>query len=203
MEDIATIYQFFRRTIAAGETSRISVFGNYLTLLSTTGSSNIRVSINGQSEQELPQGLSVELPADNNFKYLEFRNTEAAPVTIEITVSNGKVNDARASANLTTGIEAVRDELKGDTVPENWGAEKIVGLAAVQIIALNANRKACIIQAKASNTDKIYIGFDNTVSTTKWVAELQAGQALVLDDYRGDLYAIANAAAQLVGWGEW
>jgi hypothetical protein len=94
-------------------------------------------------------------------------------------------------------------ELKGDTIPENWGTEKTVGTSAVQILASNANRHACTIQAKSTNTGIIYVGFDNTVTSTKWVAELQPGMSYSVDDYRGELQAIATAAGQLVGYGEW
>jgi hypothetical protein len=101
-------------------------------------------------------------------------------------------------------LDDLLSELRGDVVPENWGTEITVGnAAAIQILAANANRKACIIQAKSTNTGLVYIGFDNTVATNKWIAELQAGMAFSLDDYRGDLYARANAAGQLVGYGEW
>jgi hypothetical protein len=97
----------------------------------------------------------------------------------------------------------VLDELKGDTTPKIWGTEKTVGTSAVQILALNANRHACTIQAKSTNTGIVYIGFDNTVTSTKWVAELQPGMSYSVDDYRGDVEAIATAVGQLVGYGEW
>lgn len=95
-------------------------------------------------------------------------------------------------------------ELQGDLTPETVGTEKTVGaVAAALILAANASRKACCLQAKSTNTGKVYIGFDNTVTSTKWVAELQKGMAFCVDDYRGDIYAIATAAGQLVGYGEW
>lgn len=102
------------------------------------------------------------------------------------------------------GVGGVLEELRGDVTPENWGTEITVGnAAAVQILAANANRKACIIQAKSANTGIVYIGFDNTVATNKWIAELQASMAFTVDDYRGPLFARADAIGQLVGYGEW
>lgn len=102
------------------------------------------------------------------------------------------------------GMGGVLDELRGDLTPENWGTEITVGnAAAVEILAANVNRKACCIQAKSTNTGIVYIGFDDTVATTKWIAELQAGMPFTIDDYRGDLYARASAAGQLIGYGEW
>lgn len=103
-----------------------------------------------------------------------------------------------------SGLVSILGELQGDQVHENWGTEITVGnVAAVQVLAANANRKAMCCQAKAVNTGIIYLGFDNTVTTTKWIAELQAGVPFTVDDYRGPIFARADAAGQLLGWGEW
>ncbi len=105
---------------------------------------------------------------------------------------------------VSQGITGILGELQGDVTPETWGTEKTVGNAgAVEVLDANANRKGGIIQAKAVNTGIVYIGFDNTVTTTKWIAELQPGQAFTIDNYRGDLWARADAAGQFVGFGEW
>ena len=105
---------------------------------------------------------------------------------------------------ISQGMDDLLSELRGDVTAETWGTEKTVGnAAAVEILASNASRKACIVQSKSANTGKVYIGFDNTVTTTKWIAELQAGQAYSVDDYRGAIFARADAVGQLVGFGEW
>ena len=106
--------------------------------------------------------------------------------------------------NVTPAMQGVLAELQGDIAQENWSTEKTVGTtSAVQVLAANTARKGAMVQAKNSNTGVIYIGFDNTVSTTKWVAQLQAGMSWALDDYRGPIFAISDTAAQLLGWGEW
>lgn len=112
-----------------------------------------------------------------------------------------RVIDNRSSASL--GVNAIVAELQGDATHETWDTEKTVGAAAVSAIAANTDRKGCIVQAKSTNTGIIYIGFDNTVTATKWVAELLPGMAFSIDDYRGALFAIGSAAGQLLGWGEW
>jgi len=111
------------------------------------------------------------------------------------------VVDNRSAISLT--MSDVLAQLQGDILPENWDTEKTVGTAAVLILAANANRKGCNVQAKSTNTGIIYVGFTNTVTSSKWVAELQPGMSFSIDDYRGDIYAIATVAGQLVGWGEW
>ncbi len=107
-------------------------------------------------------------------------------------------------STTVAGVGGIQDELRGDLTPENFGLEQTIGnAAAVNVITANAGRKAAIIQAKSINTGIVYIGFDNTVATNLWVAQLQAGMSFSIDDYRGDLYARADAVGQLVGWGEW
>lgn len=105
---------------------------------------------------------------------------------------------------ISESMDNVVAELRGDVAAEDWGTEKTVGsAAAVEILDANANRKACLLQAKSTNTGIIYIGFDNTVTSTKWIAELQPGMSFGMDDYRGALFARASAAGQLLGYGEW
>jgi len=103
---------------------------------------------------------------------------------------------------ISEAADGILDESRGDTTPENWGIEKTVGLAAIEILAANEDRKSCIIQAKHSNTGYVYIGYDDTVLATKWIAELGPSAPFATDDYRGTLFAIADTAAQLVGYGE-
>ena len=99
------------------------------------------------------------------------------------------------------GLSDILAELQGDQTPEDWD-EITIGVAQSQVLAANANRKSFSIQAKSTNTGIVYIGFDNTVTTTKWWAELPANGSCDGDDYRGPLHAIADAAGQLIGYAE-
>jgi hypothetical protein len=192
MESEVNIYQFFRRTIAAGEIIKINAWGNYVTILASNGNSNIKISISGQALQEIPKGLSVKLPQDTNFTYLEFYNTEAAPVTIEIALSSGEIRDSR---NVITGTVNV-DQVGSSTASDN--AEATIGnLAEVQLLAVNANRKSLSIQAKDTNTGKIYVLYKTGVGAAKYKTILQAGQIMTDDKWRGVVVAIASAAGQL------
>ncbi len=112
-----------------------------------------------------------------------------------------RVIDNRSATSLD--MAQVRAELQGDLTHETWGDQISVGMTSLLVMFANADRKACIIQAKSTNTGIIYIGFDNSVGFTKWIAELEAGMSFSVDDYRGDLWAKANAVGQYAGWGEW
>jgi hypothetical protein len=113
-----------------------------------------------------------------------------------------EIIDNRSSISMA--MLDILAELQGDIAPETIGTEKTVGTTpAVEVLAANADRKGAMVQAKDSNLGIIYIGLDNTVTTTKWVAQLSAGASLPIDDYRGPIFAIADTAAQRLGWGEW
>lgn len=109
------------------------------------------------------------------------------------------VVDNRSAVSEAT--EDILTELRGDTTPEDYD-QATVGVAQVEVLAANADRKSFEIQAKSTNIGIVYIGFDNAVTSTKWWAELQPGQSCDGDDYRGALHAIASAAAQLIGYAE-
>ena len=105
------------------------------------------------------------------------------------------------------GLADILGELQGDQTPENAAAEITVGVAQVQLLAASATRKAFSLCADVDNTGTIYLGFDNTVTTAAggniWFHAMQAGSQVGSDDYRGPIHAIATAAGQLIGVGEW
>ena len=109
-------------------------------------------------------------------------------------------------STTVAGVGGILDELRGDVLPEIWG-ELLAGVAQIQMLPANANRKGCWIQSDIDNTGNIYLGFDNTVTTAvggnNWFAVLTPGMGWGVDDYRGPIHAIATLAAQRVSRGEW
>lgn len=172
---------------------------------SPDASSYIDIKVNETREPAIPFRMGTGLMTPFYRLYITTPAGQAGTMTIIYGTEAPdflEIIDNRSGsiANLVD----ILDQLRGDIAPENWGPEITVGnAAAVQILASNADRKACTIQAKSTNTGLIYIGFDNTVATNKWVAELQPGMSFAVDDYRGVLWARASAAGQLVGYGEW
>ena len=116
---------------------------------------------------------------------------------------------ARSLPDYAKGVQVqydpTADVMHGPGMPLNWGDEKSVdNTGAVEIVPGKQKRVGWIIQAKASNTGIVYLGFDPTVTTTKWFAELLPGMAACDNTYCGEVCAIADvAAAQKVGWAEW
>ncbi len=110
-------------------------------------------------------------------------------------------------STTVAGVGGVLDELRGDVTPELVGAEITCGVAQVQLLAANANRKGCNLCADILNTGNVYLGFDATVTTSAggdiWFHVLTPGASFQIDDYRGPIHAIATLANQEVGVGEW
>lgn len=104
--------------------------------------------------------------------------------------------------SMETILGDMRGELEGDILPEGYGIQA-VGVAAVEVIPANADRKGCSIQARWDNAGIIYVGFDNTVGPANYKDNLSAEGGYTWDDYRGPVWAEASVAAQEVGWGEW
>jgi len=109
-------------------------------------------------------------------------------------------------STTVAGVGGILDELRGEVTPISF-AEVTVGVAQVQLLAANANRKSCHICSDSNNAGLVYLGFDNTVTTAAggalWFHVLEPGGSWSVSDYRGPIHAIATVAAQLVGVGEW
>ncbi len=183
-----------------------SVAGNYFYAVDASSSSaNFQAKFNRLDSDKIKfeKGFGLRRP----FKQFWITSSAQAGEWVDILIGTIspellEVIDNRTAIAQQQVLEAIRDELRGIATPGTFD-DVAVGVAAVSVIAANAARKGCVVQAKKSNTGLIYIGFANTVASTKALAELQAGMSIYFDDYRGDIFAISDAAAQVVYFGEW
>ena len=192
-------FAFREIVLAAGAKKRIHEVASFFMLVSNTGSKKIRISIDDSPLSEMPIGYEYsEKKEDEFYTHIDFQNPNAAEVTVEYIMSTGVI---RTFPTIIALLQLLA-QMSGLSSGEIWDEEKTIGVAASVVMALNANRHSGAVQAKSTNTGKIYIGYDDTVTTTKWIAELQPGQSYSVDDWLGTLYAIADAADQLLGFGE-
>ena len=120
---------------------------------------------------------------------------------MEILYGSGTIQFFRMYPSDADAMAQLVAELRGDLVAENYSTA-VIGMVAAVVLAANANRKGFDLQAGLGNAGNIYIGFDGTVTAANCTAALVAGQSYSRNDYRGDLYAIASAAGQLLNNGE-
>ena len=185
-----------------------NIAGNLFYILSAPDENNyVNIKVNETREPAIP--YTVHMGLETPF-YRLFITTPAGQVgTMQIIYGTEAPEFLRLIDNRSTttaGLIGIFEELRGDTVYENYSGVT-VGIAAGVVLAANADRKACIIQALSTNTGRVFFGFTNAVNAGgapgTWFAELQPGQAFAVDDYRGPIYGIATAAGQVVGVGEW
>jgi len=192
-------FAFRELKLAAGAKIRVHEVASFFMLVSNTGSKKIRISIDDSPLSEMPIGYEYSEKKDDEFyTHIDFQNPNVAEVTVEYIMSTGVIRTFPTIIALLNLLE----QLAGVTSGEIWDEEKTIGVAASVVMALNSDRHSGAVQAKSTNTGKIYIGYDDTVTTTKWIAELQAGQSYSFDDWLGTIYAISDTAAQLLGYGE-
>jgi len=192
-------FAFRELKLAAGAKKRVHEVASFFMLVSNTGDKKIRISIDDSPLSEMPIGYEYsEKKEDEFYTHIDFQNPNAAEVTVEYIMSTGVIRTFPTIIALLQLLE----QMAGLTSGEIWDTEKTIGVAQSQVMALNADRHSGAVQAKSTNTGKIYIGYDNTVAITKWIAELQPGQSYSFDDWQGTIHAIADAADQLLGYGE-
>lgn len=185
--------------LAAGAKKRVHEIASFFMLVSNTGDKKIRISIDDSPLSEMPIGYEYsEKKEDEFYTHVDFQNPNVAEVTVEYIMSTGVI---RTFPTIIALLQLLA-QMSGLSSGEIWDEEKTIGVAASVVMALNAERHSLAVQAKSTNTGKIYIGYDNTVTTTKWIAELQPGQAYSTDDWLGTIYAISDTAGQLLGYGE-
>lgn len=207
-------FVFRSLTLIAGARKRVDEVASFFMLVSNTGDDNIKISIDNDPLSQCPVGYEyTEKKEDEFFSHIDFQNPNVGAVTIEYIMSTGLVRSSPSITGFdemltelethTTELEKITAELQGISTAGTDGAEKTVGVAQGSILAVNTSRKAFNLQAKSTNTGIIYLGFTNAVTSAIWFAELQPGQACMIDDYRGPVFGIATVAAQKLGWGEW
>lgn len=186
-------------TLVAGERKRVDEIASFFMLVSNTGTLGINISIDNDPLSEFPVGYEYnEKKEDSFFKHIDFMNPNAGTVTIEYIMSTGLVRSSPAIIALTE----ILAELQGASTGASYDTEKNIGVAQSQVFAVNASRHSAICSAKGSNTGIIYLGYDNLVTSVKWIAELNAGQSFTFNDWRGTIHAIATVAGQKLGYGE-
>ena len=181
-----------------------SIAGNILYLLSAPdGDSYIDVKFNGVKESPIRLYAQMGLVTPFARFYVTTPAGQAGNITVLYAVEAPDFLEIIDNRSATSAdLAAVRNELQGDIAAEDFD-QTTVGAAAANVIAANADRKGCSVQALSTNTGIVYLGFDNTITAAVNFYELQPGMSFVFDDYRGDVFAFGSAAGQVVAWGEW
>lgn len=78
---------------------------------------------------------------------------------------------------------------------------RVIGIEVREVIKFHSPVRSILLQASNTNKGTIYIDFEHTVAAGDCAWELQAGDWIILDDYHGPIYAIADTADQILNGG--
>jgi len=193
---------------------QVEIAGNYIACISgfttsggaTDSSVNATLEFNriGNGQVNFTQGLGMIRPFSRFFLTASAQAGKSISFIISSYAPLFGIQDNRSNSLQTTYLSNIQAELQGPTAAGTFGNDATVGTTpVVSALAANANRHAFIIQADLTNTGTIYLGFDNTVSSTKKICSLTPGQSFLLDDYRGPVFAVASAAGQKISASEY
>lgn len=168
-----TVYQDYSITLASGARQDFQCHGRYLTILDNSLSTDMMVQFDGQPEQPIPKGFSVEIPENQNFITIAFRNPSVSSANIRFAISNGKVIDNR---NVITGTVNVDNTANTITTPAK-GTATTSAPGSPAVAASSANR-IVIIQNHGSNP--IWFGDVNVDGANSRGIKIAAGDGYEL-----------------------
>jgi hypothetical protein len=192
--------QPFERTLAASAVERIHAYGRFLTILQITNADEAYVQLPGQPFVPLDPAVSFELPQGSQFDHIQIKNpSTTTAITVKFYLSEAPVV-AGPGATLVDLLSDIKTALVGTGTAVATIGPTTVGTAQVQLVAAAATARKVVIQAKSTNTDSIFVGLDNTVTTAaNYIAELLPGGSVTIESTTSAIHAISGTAGQSAG----
>lgn len=179
-----TPYQHFSvENLASGAEHKVSVVGNFIILLDYTGTDNVLISFGGESYQVLPKGIAVELPEDEQFRNLRFKQSSGAAQTFSFAVTTGKVFDSRL---VLSGSLDVNPSANAVETPEAFDVDDTAQIA----VAADSETREVVLQNNGSND--IWLGDEDIDPSVKRGKKLEPGTECVWT-CSGAIYAICES----------
>jgi hypothetical protein len=190
----------------AGELT-ISLQGNFVYGFDGTDSeANAQVQFSEKNSDtdsfDVRQGIGYTHPFDK----LHFTWTAQVGKTLTIYIANLApdifgIIDNRSTVLSTAVLQNILAELTGTSLAQGFN---VITLNADPklVVASNADRKSVLIQSAIANATVCYVGFDNSVTGSKYVIALLPGESYSVDDYLGDIYVSSATATDKVSYGE-
>lgn len=180
------------------------VAGNYIALFEATDvNTNVDIEFNRTNSGSInfTQGLKFKRPFNRFFITADAQ----AGKTVKLLVSSFnplfELQDDRSNNLTASYLAEIQEQLQGSSSMTMTADNSVTTVES--ILSANTDRHAFLIQADITNTDLIYIGTDNTTTSSKKIASLAPGDAFMLDDYLGAIWAISASGTQKVSVSEW
>lgn len=185
----------------------VSIAGNYISCIDA---SDAGVSVNIEFNKistgmiDFSKGLSISRPFNRFF----ITSSAQTGKTISFLISSYatdlfEVTDNRSNNQSSVSLAAIEQQLIGDTTGTMASDNTIDNVSAEQIITGTNVQTSFLLFADLANTGTIYIGFDNTVSATKKIMALNSGDTMLIDNFKGDIWAFASGTGQKLSVSYW
>ncbi len=169
-------YQVFSNVLASGATVQWEVTGRYFRLLSATAA--LKIATDDAEPQVFYPGIGANEP--DGFKSLRIVNEKVFAVGFELAAADGPVSDSRFTIDGGLPVKAGGASFSF--------AEIDVSNVAVELLAADAGRTSCVIQAGQTG---LWLGPTKAVQVGA-VPTVPAGQSLTIG-HRGAVWAIRAA----------
>jgi len=173
-------YDYYKiENLADGAISGHGVYGEFIILLSYTGSDNIKIALNNNPFQEFPTGIYHRLPDGQVITDVKFKNTSGGAVTLGYALGSGIIQNSNMTLAGTLSVDPV------PAVFETPAAAAVTDSAAV-VVAADTDSQALLFQNNGGNA--IWLGDSNVTPASSRGIKLDPGATLPMET-KGAVYA--------------
>lgn len=142
----ASAYRHVEAVIEANGRQTIDVHARFITLLGNSGTQDIKIQIEDQTEEVLPAGVSIELAdGERFFNFVRLINQTAAQITVQIAFSAGRIIDNRVTIANVLNVKDVADTIES---PAKITATSTAGAVT---IAADTDQRGIILENHSAN----------------------------------------------------
>lgn len=182
-----------------------SFTGNFIYVQEATDNNvvvDIGLNRSDADKFQFSKGFGLIFP----FKSLFIDSTAQSGKTITILIFNFApeifdVIDNRSALELTSILDEILKQIKGNTTSQEGGA-RVQLSAEGQVLASNTDRVSYTLHNPIANNTMYIRHGSTTVTTTNYRYALEGGQTIMIDNYQGEVRALASTTGQYLHYGE-
>jgi len=187
-------YRFTLAATAGSSESMQATAGFFRYFKESSGAVNTRITIRANNGNTFVLEPGDWVRMSDNCSSFDVINTLGGN-TIDGILLHGDKGESSSSSNLQIGGSIGTTETRASAAAVT--ANATVGTAAAQVYAAAAGQRRVRLYSPKTNTDTIWLGHSNAVTSALAIEGMEPGEAFVLDlEASLSLFAIAGAAGQ-------
>lgn len=135
-------YQYFERTIQAGDIAEINTFADFFYLIDNSSAVDVQISLDNQAFQTYPEGLSIRLIRETgqNTSIVRLKNVDSSAVTVKFALANGDITQNNTQISGTINADDTATDINSDSaVTATTGGVTITADSAQKELVLYNN----------------------------------------------------------------